>query len=218
VLAFFDEINATVNNNHVYGTFLDPIDRGTYTRGGRTFYIRPCTWIFAGTGMGESEPETKGSDFKSRLTHPPLSFSSTSDLLLAKLERVYIGAAFLVNTYTDVTHASDLVLESFRLLNPDTSLRDQERFVGKFRHFHKNTVWGGSVPLELIDQSCDEAGAAIERHAARHDDKHAMKRFDRQLAAYRKARKQWSDRLKSRKETAVRIVSKSVSHLTEGHV
>jgi len=76
ILAFFDEINALLDNSHIYGTFLDPIDRGTYTRSGRAFYIRPCAWVFAGTGMGNSAPETKGSDFRSRLTVPPLQFNS----------------------------------------------------------------------------------------------------------------------------------------------
>jgi len=80
---------------------------------------------------------------------------------LSALERVYIGAAFLVKVFPDVTHVSDVVLDSFRLLHPDTSLRDQERFVRKFREVHKNTVWARNVPDSLIEESWNEARKRI---------------------------------------------------------
>ena len=49
VLVFVDEINAKLDGQHVYDTFLAPLEEGIYVRAGKTFHIGPCLWIFAGT-------------------------------------------------------------------------------------------------------------------------------------------------------------------------
>ncbi len=79
LLVFIDEVNAKIDGQHVYDTFLEPLEDGSYTQGGNTFQIAPCMWIFAGTERPASEgtatPENqadKGADFESRLTTPVL--------------------------------------------------------------------------------------------------------------------------------------------------
>jgi hypothetical protein len=49
LLVFVDEINALLENQSVYSSFLAPIDDGHYNRDGRSFTIEPCVWVFAGT-------------------------------------------------------------------------------------------------------------------------------------------------------------------------
>ncbi len=48
-LVFVDEINAEIQNQNVYDTFLAPLEDGYYIRAEKTFHIMPCIWIFAGT-------------------------------------------------------------------------------------------------------------------------------------------------------------------------
>lgn len=83
LLVFIDEINAELEAGHVYGAFLTPLEDGSYVRSGRSFNIRPCVWVFAGTepprrydpkssvrraAAGGSPKTEKESDFVSRLT------------------------------------------------------------------------------------------------------------------------------------------------------
>ena len=206
ILVFFDEINAAINKSPVYGTFLDPIDRGTYTRSGRSFHIRPCAWVFAGTGIGDSAPETKGSDFKSRLTLPPLRFPAGDFTEAGDLERVYIGSTFLTRAFPDVTHVSGLVLDAFRLVHPGTSLRDQERLVLKFRDIHKNEVWGNSVPLDAIEETWAEARKKLSRGRGAQA---RAKSLNSRYRDYKKRLEGWKKRLEARQDgDKVRIVSK----------
>ena len=76
MLVFVDEINAKLDNQHVYDAFLEPLEDGSYTRQGRKFHLSPCMWIFAGTERpnqpGEDTKSDKGSDFESRLSGPIL--------------------------------------------------------------------------------------------------------------------------------------------------
>lgn len=88
MLVFVDEINAKLDSQFVYDTFLAPLEEGVYVRAGKTFHIDPCVWVFAGTerplkknvkdkkGVNDEEntdKSIKASDFESRLTIPPLS-------------------------------------------------------------------------------------------------------------------------------------------------
>ena len=90
LMVFIDEINAKLENAPVYGAFLTPLEDGTYVHSGRTFNIRPCVWVFAGTRHPESDdsqksnptavdtkPE-KGSDFASRLTLGVINVTNAS--------------------------------------------------------------------------------------------------------------------------------------------
>lgn len=203
LLVFFDEINAPIANSPVYGTFLDPIDRGTYTRGGRAFFIRPCAWVFAGTGMGQASPETKGSDFKSRLTLAPLKFSSGPQDETAALERTYIGANTLIDLFPDVTHASDLVLRAFQLLPPDASLRDQNRLIARFKDVQPKTVWATSVPDRLIEEAWNEARDRVGGRSVpeRESFENAEKSWRADFESWRAARDGGN-------ESLVRILSK----------
>ncbi len=70
VLVFVDEINAFLEGNFVYGSFLAPLEEGTYSRRGQIYSLKPCIWLFAAT-VGRTSPSEvpdKVSDFESRLT------------------------------------------------------------------------------------------------------------------------------------------------------
>ncbi len=70
VLVFVDEINAYLEGSLVYGSFLAPLEEGTYSRRGQIYSLKPCVWLFAGT-VGRTSPRKvpdKVSDFESRLT------------------------------------------------------------------------------------------------------------------------------------------------------
>ena len=70
LLVFVDEINALLDSSSVYGAFLSPLEDGIYVRNGKTFSLKPCVWIFAGTRLkDDARTDTqKLSDFKSRIT------------------------------------------------------------------------------------------------------------------------------------------------------
>lgn len=79
-LIFFDEINATLAREEVWGRFLAPISSGVFRRGGRLFQLRPAAWIFAGTGKPGEDQEhkrkDKASDFLSRINGPIVELST----------------------------------------------------------------------------------------------------------------------------------------------
>ena len=66
LLIFFDEINAPLDGEEVYGSFLSPLEEGTYVRAEKSFHIGPAVWLFAGTRFEATKP--KAVDFQSRLT------------------------------------------------------------------------------------------------------------------------------------------------------
>jgi hypothetical protein len=75
LIVFIDEINAKLNNQHVYDAFLEPLEDGTYVHSGKTFRLAPCVWIFAGTeeptrAKSGAPASDKAEDFQSRLTRP----------------------------------------------------------------------------------------------------------------------------------------------------
>jgi len=49
ILVFIDEINAKLEGESIYSAFLAPLEDGHYSRDGKTFWLEPCVWVFAGT-------------------------------------------------------------------------------------------------------------------------------------------------------------------------
>lgn len=179
-LVFIDEINAKLENAFVYGAFLTPLEDGTYVHSGRTFTIRPCVWVFAGTrqpntssvpgvngrSAGTEAPE-KGSDFVSRLTLGLVNLTSTKGTKTAKrkharpdnaaIERVYLGVNMLRHEFPDVRSVSELVLRAFSELPEGTSVRDIKHFVRRFSDIQYGEVTARSVPDRWPRDSKDRA-------------------------------------------------------------
>ncbi|MCP4660550.1 MAG: AAA family ATPase [bacterium] len=133
ILVFVDEINAPLAGFPVYGAFLSPLEEGYYVRKGRSFSLRPCAWIFAGTNIREDEVRKadKLSDFESRMTMiERIDFGSLAEAYKkdseklqreARLEQVYLGAAMIHQFFSDVTEISAAVLKQFGKLDPAKS-------------------------------------------------------------------------------------------------
>ncbi|HYX28162.1 MAG TPA: AAA family ATPase [Pyrinomonadaceae bacterium] len=135
VLVIVDEINARLDNAPVYSSFLAPLEQNVYVRRGRVFSLKPCVWIFAGTGPEESErgKSMKISDFEERLTttvkldYPSLKAMASTDAerddvrSKAKLEQVYLGASIIQQRYPDVEQVGLFVLKEFFQLTPTSS-------------------------------------------------------------------------------------------------
>ncbi len=133
ILVFVDEINAQLAGTPVYGAFLSPLEEGFYVRKGRSFALRPCAWIFAGTNLREDNVKKgdKLSDFESRMSliekidfeSLAKAYKDESDRLQqeARLEQVYLGAAMVHYYFSDVTRISAAVLKEFGKLDPKES-------------------------------------------------------------------------------------------------
>jgi len=171
LMVFIDEINAKLENASVYGAFLTPLEDGTYVHSGRTFNIKPCMWVFAGTRHPELEdsvsvdgnrslPPTrpeKGSDFVSRLTLRVLKLTSSGgpqghdaedikDEEILATEKVYLGACMLRHEFPDVRRVSEHVLSAFRELPRSTTVREIKHFVRRFSDIQYGEVTSRSVP------------------------------------------------------------------------
>lgn len=132
ILVFVDEINALLSGNHAYGAFLAPLEEGYYARRGKSFSLRPCVWIFAGTQLDDLSLDKgeKLSDFKSRMTmiekidYQSLRNAYSNKAKLdeeARLEQVYLGAIMLQNTIPDVSVVDYEVLKQFHIMDPAES-------------------------------------------------------------------------------------------------
>lgn len=132
ILAFVDEINARLNGDQVYGAFLAPIEGGYYIRGGVKYRLRPCVWLFAGTGRDPAQGriEDKYDDFESRLSlKAEIDFASLrayygedgdSELAAqARKEQVYLGASMIHDAFPDVCEIEENVLHVFWQLPMD---------------------------------------------------------------------------------------------------
>jgi hypothetical protein len=171
LMVFIDEINAKLENAPVYGAFLTPLEDGTYVRSGRTFHIKPCMWVFAGTrhpqtdrsvsydpyrGLVNDGPE-KGSDFVSRLTlevlnliHPGGTDTVNQDIAdeeFRATEKVYLGACMLRSEFPDVRRVSEAVLRAFRELPTGTTVREIKHFVRRFSDIQYGEVTARSIPI-----------------------------------------------------------------------
>jgi len=174
-MVFFDEINSMLGNSAVFDTFLDPLDQRTYIRAGKKFHLRPCVWVFAGTGINRQNRETKASDFVSRLTTPPMEFNDSEQRILtreerttatlpprgsrkrhvlADLERVYVGTSLVKSIFSEVRSISDHVLSLFKNLRPDVTLREQERMIRTFRNIRQTAIWASNVPNDIVVDHC----------------------------------------------------------------
>lgn len=180
ILVFIDEINAKLQNEHVYDTFLAPIEEGVYVRGGKTFHIDPCVWVFAGTerSVKENDPlrdkSTKASDFESRLTIPPLDIKIdvTREMNELRTEKVYLGVTLLRSVFPDVRKVSGKVLEVFHGLRPDLEVRELANFVKSFIDIQYGEVLARNVPtiwleehqsgIDIIDWKAREEGEMVE--------------------------------------------------------
>jgi hypothetical protein len=160
VLAFFDEINADLESAPVFDAFLAPIEAGQYMRAGKTFHIRPCVWVFAGTEHGPAATNTspnsgvqstqKWSDFQSRLSHEPYRFKVDHDdatqVEEAQLEKVYLGVSLLRVAFPDVRKVTEKVLRAFDALPVHVGARDVEKFVRSFRYIQEGVVTSLNLP------------------------------------------------------------------------
>jgi hypothetical protein len=171
LMVFVDEINARLESASVYGAFLTPLEDGTYVRSGRTFNIRPCAWVFAGTrdpknqvsqslaarGASQADTPEKGSDFVSRLTLPVINLRNRNesqggsgediqDQEIRATEKVYLGASMLRNEFPDVRLISELVLRAFWELPGSTTVREIKHFVRRFSDIQYGEVTSRNVP------------------------------------------------------------------------
>lgn len=147
VLVFVDEINAQPWRAPVFDAFLAPLEEGSYApRGGGTFLLRPCAWIFAGTPGVESEYSSsdKFSDFRSRMTatermdYRSLRGPVPEEALIpqeiqqrearqkrvddqARLEQVYLGFSRIHEEHPYVAAVTHEVLNALYQLSPGGS-------------------------------------------------------------------------------------------------
>jgi predicted AAA+ superfamily ATPase len=157
LVVFVDEINARLGGQHVYDAFLAPLEEGVYVRGGNTFHIAPCFWIFAGTrppsinSHGQQQETDKGSDFESRLTMPPLKLNiNHADPHIAdavRLEKIYIGAATIHRVFPDVRHVGTDILRAIDILPADIAPREIAQFVKRFRNVQYGKVASRNLPI-----------------------------------------------------------------------
>lgn len=154
LLIFVDEINASLQGNQVYGSFLSPLEEGIYIRNGNAFSLKPCVWVFAGTKIDSDHipSSEKLSDYKSRMSMiRRIDFQSLRDASKdkgvmesqAKLEQVYIGALMIKKYYSDVKEISQDVLEKFYQENP---LEAPARSIAKKVSLLKNVQYGRITP------------------------------------------------------------------------
>jgi len=136
VLVFVDEVNARLEGDHVYSSFLMPIESGFYNRHGSRISLKPCVWIFAGTDISSPPPQhdnvpqeprdPKLEDFLQRMSmrinldynhlRQELGNNSHAKARLqwqAQLEQVYFGAFMIKYFWPDVEYVSDVVLQQF---------------------------------------------------------------------------------------------------------
>ena len=157
LLVFVDEINAKLDGEHVYSSFLAPLEDGIYVRGGNPFHIHPCFWIFAGTKPPKHpgdhlnvDEDDKGSDFQSRLTLDPFPLwvdpRDTEHMDAASLEKVYIAAATIQRFFPDVQRISSAALAAFELLPASIAPRAIARLVKTFQNVQYGRVGTQNLP------------------------------------------------------------------------
>ncbi|CAN5593859.1 hypothetical protein BH10ACT2_BH10ACT2_00270 [soil metagenome] len=162
VLAFVDEVNATIGNQPTYGAFLAPLEGNVYSRRGLTHTLKPCIWIFTGTKMKEGDSDEKRSDLRSRLVaYHRIDFTSLQDKAKesegkvgvervgasARLEQVYFGASMVRRSFPDVRSVELDVLRYFYALDPsDAPFRSIRLAVSTMRD-----VQHGEVKMSNLD-------------------------------------------------------------------
>ena len=161
ILVFVDEINALLDRGHVYGAFLAPLEESVYVRRGKSFSLKPCVWVFAGTRLDDEDLEAgeKLSDFKSRMTMiEKIDFESLNSEEAdterlqneARLEQVYLGATMIGRHVSDVQEVSQEILERFHKLDPASS---PARKIRKMAASLRNVQYG-----KITRANCDNWG------------------------------------------------------------
>jgi hypothetical protein len=149
LLVFIDEINAELDESPVYSAFLAPLESGTFVKQGKTFHIRPCVWMFAGTEDPRTTlggASTKGSDFVSRLSLGIADLRRTGTFA-DSLENVYLGVSLLRREFPDVRQVSEAVLRAFFMLRSSVRVRDLKHFVRRFKDVQYGRVTHRNVPM-----------------------------------------------------------------------
>jgi len=141
LVVFWDEINAQLGGEHVYSYFLGPMSDGVYRRGGLTFRLQPCIWIFAGTRLPEEAEQTKGSDFRSRLNGPVITLKADEPL-----EQLYTAVALIRRQYPDVNQISEGLLRFLLRFKPKYGVRSLDFLASQLRNVHHGTVRVGNLP------------------------------------------------------------------------
>jgi len=152
VLVFIDEINMDIGGTSAYGSFLAPLEEGTYVRKGQTYEIKPCVWIFVGTpaavGAGKYE------DFATRMAyHQSIDYRSLvqncgqrNDMKErikreAKLEQIYIGASLIHHCHPGVEWVKLEILHRFYLHEPlENPARRIRRQVEQIRNVRNGRI------------------------------------------------------------------------------
>jgi hypothetical protein len=170
VIAFFDEIDAKIENQELYSLFLSPMSDGTYSRGGNIFRLAPCVLVFAGASpyIGStrqkdnsrkySKEYSKVWDFNDRINGPKIRLSDSRSIERAtdkqRTEQVYWGVHTLRRTFTDVSKVSEEVLEFFHTLDMDGGPRAMKPMIQAFRNIQNGEVCLRNLPpfSEKIDR------------------------------------------------------------------
>ncbi len=167
VLVMVDEVNAHLDADAVYSSFLAPLEQGVYVRRGRVFSLKPCVWVFAGTDIESTgQPKSvKISDFEQRLTATvKLDYRSlkaeTKDnterehvRLMAKLEQVYLGVMMIQRRYPDVNRVGKLLLRKFSEYDPEQSpARKIRKVVEELRNVQYGIVTLRNVSPEHTEE------------------------------------------------------------------
>jgi hypothetical protein len=160
LLVFVDEINAKLDSQHVYDTFLAPLEEHVYVRAGKTFHIDPCVWVFAGTERPTPQLEStrdksdKASDFESRLTLPPVDLK-VGTAVEDQVEKVYLGVSLLRQVFPDVRRVSKKVLQAFHTLPRNLEARKMRHFVESFIDIQYGEVRARNVNMSRFSDLCE---------------------------------------------------------------
>lgn len=169
LIVFWDEINAKISNQEVYSYFLGPIWNGVYRRGGRSFQLKPCVWIFAGTEKIGHEHD-KGSDFISRINGPNIDMkkikkipdisSQNDDQFI--IEQLYISVALLKRNHLNLMRVSAGVLEFFKKLKPLSGIRSIDFIVSKIKTIDRGKLNINGLPdVDEIKSFVDGSNAQL---------------------------------------------------------
>ena len=166
LLVVFDEIDAKIQGDYAFHIFLDPLEAGTYERGGKVFPFKPCVWVFIGTKSPTDIPDADGNgaskakDFESRLTRQSLRFGPDAEEFRKrrsdiksqkKIEQVYVVVSLLRKFFPDVQSISRKVVKGLVKL-PDMEIRELKHFVTAFESIQYGKVVSKNFPLRWLQQ------------------------------------------------------------------